>query len=104
VEPPDNSKPGRAAATGNSGGGATNRATDSASTTGGSSPAIVDQTRFSFDQTRVQSLQAQVLAQPEIREAKVNSLRQAINSGEYSVPASRLADALIGDLGVGAQG
>jgi flagellar biosynthesis anti-sigma factor FlgM len=59
----------------------------------------VDQTRFSFDQTRVQSLEAHVLAQPEIREAKVRSLQQAIGNGEYSVPASQVADALVSELG-----
>jgi flagellar biosynthesis anti-sigma factor FlgM len=58
----------------------------------------VDQTRLSFDQTRVQSLEAHVLAQPEIREAKVQSLRQAIGNGGYSVPASQVADALISEL------
>jgi len=97
VEPPDNSKTSRAGAAGDSGNGA-------ASSTAGSSTAGVDQTRFSFDPTRVQSLQAQVLAQPEIRDAKVRSLQQAIGNGEYSVPASHVATALINELGGGAQG
>jgi len=67
----------------------------------GSSPAnnaaVPDQTRFSFDQAQVQSLQAQVLAQPEIREAKVKSLRQAIDNGEYTVPPGLVADALVNE-------
>jgi flagellar biosynthesis anti-sigma factor FlgM len=46
----------------------------------------------------VQSLEAHVLAQPEIREAKVQSLQQAIGNGEYSVPVSQVADALISEL------
>ncbi|HKM86291.1 MAG TPA: flagellar biosynthesis anti-sigma factor FlgM [Terriglobales bacterium] len=87
VEPPDKSKTGRAGPTGESGNGAT------------SSTSGLDQTRFSFDQTRMQSLEAQVLAQPEIREAKVQSLQQAIGNGEYSVPASRVADAMVSELG-----
>ena len=62
-----------------------------------------DQTRFSFDQTRVQSLEAQVLAQPEIRQAKVQSLQQAIGNGEYSVSAGQIADAMASDLGAGTQ-
>jgi flagellar biosynthesis anti-sigma factor FlgM len=70
---------------------------------GTSSISGLDQTRFSFDQTRVQSLEAHVLAQPEIREAKVQSLQQAIGNGEYSVPVSQVADALISELG-GAHG
>jgi flagellar biosynthesis anti-sigma factor FlgM len=97
VEPPENSKTGGAGPAGNSGRGAT-------SSTAGSSTAGVDQTRFSFDPARIQSLQAQVLAQPEIRDAKVRSLQQAIGSGEYSVPASHVAAALINELGGGAQG
>ncbi len=59
----------------------------------------VDQTHLSFDRTRVQSLEAHVLAQPEIREAKVQSLQQAIGNGEYSVPASLVAEALVTELG-----
>jgi flagellar biosynthesis anti-sigma factor FlgM len=47
----------------------------------------------------VQSLEAHVLAQPEIREAKVQSLQQAIGKGEYAVPASLVADALVTELG-----
>jgi len=67
--------------------------------TGARNASGVDQPRFSFDQTRVQSLEAHVLAQPEVREAKVQSLQQAIGKGEYSVPASLLADALASELG-----
>ena len=75
--------------------------------TGGRTGAIsisgMDQARLSFDQTRVQALEAHVLAQPEIREAKVQSLQQAIGNGEYSVPASLVADALVSEHG-GARG
>ena len=42
-------------------------------------------------------------AVPEIREAKVQSLQQAIGNGEYSVPASLVADALVSEHG-GARG
>jgi flagellar biosynthesis anti-sigma factor FlgM len=62
-----------------------------------------DRIRFLFDRTRMQSLAAHVLAQPDIRETKVRSLRQAIGNGEYSVPAGQVADALVSDLGVGSQ-
>ncbi len=104
VEPPDNGKTGRAGQSGNSGSGASSSTSISSSI---SNPGA-DQASFSFDQTRVQSLQARVLAQPEIREAKVQSLQQAINNGEYSIPASQVADALVhelsGELGGGAGG
>jgi flagellar biosynthesis anti-sigma factor FlgM len=104
VEPPENSKPGRVGQAGNSGSGATSATGSTSSSSTSSSIAGGDQTRFSFDQVRVQSLQAQVLAQPEIREAKVKSLQQAIDNGEYSVPASQVADALVSELGGGAGG
>ncbi|MGD0791575.1 MAG: flagellar biosynthesis anti-sigma factor FlgM [Terriglobales bacterium] len=90
LEPPEKGTTGRAGQTGAAG-------------TGTSSTSGMDQTRFSFDQARVQSLQAQVLAQPDIREAKVQSLQQAIGNGEYSVSAGQVADALVNELG-GAQG
>jgi len=85
VEPPEKGAPGRAGQTG-------------AARSGATSSAGVDQTRFSFDQKRVQSLEAQVLAQPEIRQAKVQALQQAIGNGKYSVPAGQIADALVGEL------
>jgi len=104
VEPPDNGKTGRAGQSRNSGSGASSSTSISSSI---SNPSA-DQASFSFDQARVQSLQARVLAQPEIREAKVQSLQQAINNGEYSIPASQVADALVhelsGELGGGAGG
>jgi flagellar biosynthesis anti-sigma factor FlgM len=98
LEPPEKSTTGRAGHAEHAG-----TATAAGAGTGASSISGVDQTSFSFDQTRVQSLEAHVLAQPEIREAKVQSLQQAIGSGEYSVPASQVADALVIELG-GAKG
>jgi flagellar biosynthesis anti-sigma factor FlgM len=85
VEPPEKGTTGRAGQTG----AARSEATSSAG---------VDQTRFSFDQKRVQSLEAQVLAQPEIRQVKVQSLQLAIRNGEYSVPAGQIASALVSEL------
>lgn len=57
-----------------------------------------DQTHFSFDQTRVQALKRQVLAQPEVRQQRVDLLRQSLGKGEYSVSDTQLADAIIADL------
>jgi len=103
VEPPDKGNPNRAGQIVESGSDA-NAATTSSSSTVSSSGAGQDQAHFSFDNTRVQLLRAQVLAQPEIREAKVRPLQQSIDKGEYSVSASHLADALVNELGSGAQG
>ena len=57
-----------------------------------------DQTHFSFDQTRVKLLQTQALAQPEVRQQRVDLLRQSLGKGEYSVSDNKLADAIIADL------
>ena len=111
VEPPDNTKTGRAGQKEASGTGASNSSASTSrsisestfeSTSGGISGS--DQARFSYDQTRVQSLKTQVLAQPDIRETRVQSLQQAIGSGEYSVPPSDVADSLVNELGTGTSG
>ena len=103
VEPPENGKTGRAGQTGASGTTASS-ASGSTSSSASNGTSGLDQTRFSFDQARVQSLEAQVLAQPEIRQAKVQSLQQAIANGEYSVSAGQVADAMASALGAGTQG
>ena len=90
LEPPEKGTAGRAGRTESSGPG---------TGTGAGGALGIDQTRFSFDQKRVQSLEEHVLGQPEIREAKVQSLRQTISKGEYSVPASLVAEALVTELG-----
>jgi flagellar biosynthesis anti-sigma factor FlgM len=91
TEPPDNSKTGRA--------GQTEGAETAASKTSGSNSRGLDEANFSSDPTRVQTLQAQVLAQPEVREAKVQSLQQAIGNGNYSFSAGQIADGLVSDFG-----
>jgi len=103
VEPPENGKTGRAGQTGASETTASSVSGSASSSASGSTSGL-DQTRFSFDQTRVQALEAQVLAQPEIRQAKVQALQQAIGNGEYSVSAGQVADAMASDLGGGTQG
>jgi flagellar biosynthesis anti-sigma factor FlgM len=88
--PPEQSKAGRAGQAGNA-------ATGAAGTT--IKPAAGDQASFSIDKTQVNSLADQVLAQPDIRQAKVQSLQQAINNDEYSIPASQIAEAFVSEFG-----
>ena len=64
----------------------------------------LDRARLSFDQARVQSLESQVLAQPEVRQEKVDLLRQAVGKGEYAVSEGQIADAMIADLSAGSTG
>jgi len=81
-EPPDNSK--------------TNRAGQSpAAPAQTSGTAGMDQARFSFDQARVQSLEAEVMAQPEIRGQKVGSLQKLLVTGQYTVSDAQIAHALV---------
>lgn len=69
-----------------------------------SETAPVDRARFSFDNTRVRALEAQVLAQPEIRQERVDALRQAVGKGEYAVSDGQVADAMLADLAAGTSG
>jgi flagellar biosynthesis anti-sigma factor FlgM len=50
----------------------------------------------------VQTLEAAVLAQPEVREQKVDALRQAVGKGEYAVSDTQIADAISADFGAAA--
>jgi anti-sigma28 factor (negative regulator of flagellin synthesis) len=50
----------------------------------------------------VRTLEAVVLAQPEIRQQKVDSLRQAAGKGEYAVSDAQIADAISADFGAAA--
>lgn len=69
-----------------------------------SEAASPDKTRFSFDQARVRALESQVLAQPEVRQERVDLLRQAMGKGEYAVNEGQIADAIIADLAGGSAG
>lgn len=90
-EPPDNSK--------------TSRAGQSPPAPAQTSGALgMDQTRFSFDQARVQSLEAEVMAQPEIRGQKVGSLQKLLVTGRYTVSDSQIAQAMLAELAGGNSG
>jgi negative regulator of flagellin synthesis FlgM len=54
-----------------------------------------DAATVSVVSARVNSLVAQANNAPEIREDKVESLRQAIASGQYSVDPAQIAEAMI---------
>jgi len=107
TEPREQVMTGRGGQTGaaKTGGGSTSSSTSINPTINAPNTASgLDQIRLSFDETRVRSLAAQVLAQPEIRQAKVDALQQAIGNGEYSVVPSQVASSLVSDLGGEAQG
>ncbi|MGO8984929.1 MAG: flagellar biosynthesis anti-sigma factor FlgM [Terriglobales bacterium] len=98
ADPPESSKTSRVGQNAGAGSGA--GSTAGAGSSGVSSDgAGLDPTRFSFDQTRVASLASQVLAQPEVRGARVRELQLAVSNGEYSVPPGKVADAIVSELG-----
>lgn len=80
-EPPDNNK--------------ASRAGQRTATPQTSEAAGTDQTHFSFDQARVQSLAAEVMAQPEIRGQKVGALRNLLVTGRYTVSDAQIAQAMV---------
>lgn len=54
-----------------------------------------DRTTLRTDSQSVQSLTSQALNSPEIRQDKVDALRQSVTSGEYQVSAKAIANAII---------
>ena len=59
--------------------------------------ATEDRTTFHTDSTSVQALTSQAMNSPEIRQAKVDALTQAVNSGEYQLDATKTAGAILED-------
>lgn len=56
-----------------------------------------DAASLSLNHTNIQSLEAQALSAPAIRQDKVDALRQAIANGTYKVAPEQVADAMIQD-------
>lgn len=54
-----------------------------------------DKATLSTDKASVDTLAAQALNSPEIRQDKVDALRQAIKSGQYKLEPEGIADAMI---------
>jgi flagellar biosynthesis anti-sigma factor FlgM len=71
-------------------------ASDSTPATLASAPAAaVDRTSFSSGPTGVRALVGQALAAPEVRQGKVDSIRQSMANGTYKFDAAKVADAMI---------
>jgi flagellar biosynthesis anti-sigma factor FlgM len=54
-----------------------------------------DRTTFHSDVTSIQQLTSQAMNSPEIRQSKVDALRQSVSSGEYQPDAAKTAGAFI---------
>jgi negative regulator of flagellin synthesis FlgM len=80
-------------------GASTSQTEDSSNTT-----ASGDLAQFSFNQARIHSLASHALASPEIRQAKVSALAQAIASGTYRLDPAKIADAITAEYNGAQQG
>jgi len=56
--------------------------------------ATQDRTTFHSNSTSVQALTSQALNSPEVRQDKVDALRQSVNSGKYKIDATKIAGAI----------
>ncbi len=58
-----------------------------------------DRTSFSSDSTSVQALVSQALKSPEVRQDRVDALRDSVRGDEYQIDSNRLAAAISGSSG-----
>jgi negative regulator of flagellin synthesis FlgM len=56
-----------------------------------------DRTTLSSDTVSLASLVNTALSTPEIRQGRVDSLRQAISDGEYHVDSASIAQSMVGE-------
>ncbi len=56
-----------------------------------------DRTTLTSDTTSLASLVSTALNSPEVRQGRVDNLRQAISNGEYQVDPSSIAAAMVGE-------
>ncbi len=56
-----------------------------------------DRTTLTSDTTSLASLVTTALSSPEVRQGRVDNLRQAISNGEYQVDPSSIAAAMVGE-------
>jgi flagellar biosynthesis anti-sigma factor FlgM len=57
-----------------------------------------DQAQLSVDGQAIQQLKATLSGVPEIRQERVNALRQAVSGGNYQISDQQLSDAIASDL------
>lgn len=60
-----------------------------------SQSTTADRTTFNSDSMSVESLASQALQTPEVRQGKVDAIRESISSGQYQVDPKKIASAMI---------
>jgi flagellar biosynthesis anti-sigma factor FlgM len=61
----------------------------------GSQSATVDRTTFYSDSASIQSLVSRALTSPEVRQDKVDAVRQSISNGQYQADPKKIAAGII---------
>jgi negative regulator of flagellin synthesis FlgM len=56
-----------------------------------------DRATLTTDSSSVGSLVSNAMSSPEVRQAKVDSLRQAVSSGQYELDPGKIAGSMIDD-------
>ena len=56
---------------------------------------IEDKATLSSDSLNTSTLEAQVMAMPEVRQDKVEALRQQVQNGQYKVDADEIAKSIL---------
>jgi negative regulator of flagellin synthesis FlgM len=54
-----------------------------------------DTATLSFDQANIGALTSQAMASPDVRQDKIDALRQAISTGQYKVEPDQVAGAML---------
>ena len=60
-----------------------------------STPNVEDKASLSVDTLSISSLEARAMSVPQIRQDKVEALRQSIQNGEYKVEPEKIAQAIL---------
>lgn len=73
--------------------------TSDTAVTQGATGVAQDRTTLHSDSMSVKSLTSQALSSPEVRQNKVDTIRQSVNNGSYQLNATATAGAIIEDNG-----
>ena len=60
-----------------------------------STPNVEDKASLSVDTLSISSLETRAMSVPQIRQDKVEALRQSIQNGEYKVEPEKIAQAIL---------
>lgn len=71
--------------------------TENASSAAKANPAAEENESFPEDTVTISTLTAKALQMPEVRQDKVDSLRQSVSSGQYQVDPYAIAAAMVGE-------